>query len=950
MRNGVARLQNRFYRGLDRRYFVRILKGADMKKPRQLAGRPGLKTKPQGGGSQMDSNHGKKATQGVSDQIAAGRQYVQKHGASAVLSIIRRCVAPAPLGKLAVQFHDVKTESRGVREQRTPLELKAWFTEQGAIVQPDKEQQPLLVLDLGRDNRKRKEHVLSRQLLFLDHDERAPSVDRYVELLEPLGLAFVAHQSWSHTEDAPRTHGLLFLAEPIVYSADRDVDVVRHEQNFIGGVFAELLDAELDSSHWTPGRAVYAGNRPSEAAPARRVVGQDGGGLRWDALLQDLGYEPPVDLQLGPPRDDDEDHPLPTADELRGKHPDSDRLERFKTYLSTCAPCVEGMKPDGAGAHLLYIMRAGIRGLLLDKGVVVDTVFNSPWNRRCKDKKGGKFPWTLSQLVHKADDAEKDNFDKPPGWLLIERDEEEEEDEDKVDDFSHLHITQEFIATFGDDVRYLTDLGQWAAWTGSHWHIGGDSDVRQKLSTICNKMAKEALSRGERGARAANREAAESGEGEEDSKGDCAEAKRIRRNAAATAKSLRDGTLIGKVLLKLAQEPTLRKMRSDFDQDEMLLACPNLTVDLRDGGKEWKPRREDYLTQCASVDPDFKMPIPTWERVQSIAFRRTRVENEEVQARYDAAEHTKYINRCLGFALTGSLAEHALFIWHGAGENFKGTQLNTVNSILGPAYCATLNRTTITKQLHGEKHSQDIATREYKRMVITDEIDNTGAELDVGRIKQLVSSDPVYARGMRENDRPIAWRAKIFSPQNVPATIKNPGRNIERRLHYVPFCVPSREQADDFIPHIDQKLRAERPGILALLIRSAREWNMNFKENGQGLRPPEWVIYGSREFIRNGDLIKAFFDDLYVADPKGRIKPKDLHDAYKNYMFHEHGVRFDDCHNSDAFGKLMRSGSYPVEAKTVNGKKYYVGIRLNDIAARKAEQKRKDDARDAETA
>lgn len=85
----------------------------------------------------------------------------------------------------------------------------------------------------------------------------------------------------------------------------------------------------------------------------------------------------------------------------------------------------------------------------------------------------------------------------------------------------------------------------------------------------------------------------------------------------------------------------------------------------------------------------------------------------------------------------------------------------------------------------------------------------------------------------------------------------------------------------------------------------------------------------------NGDVIRAFFDAQYVADPKGRIKPKDLHDAYKNYMFQEHGVRFEDCASATDFGTLMRSGRYPVEVKKINGVKYYAGVRLNDIAAKK---------------
>ena len=138
------------------------------------------------------------------------------------------------------------------------------------------------------------------------------------------------------------------------------------------------------------------------------------------------------------------------------------------------------------------------------------------------------------------------------------------------------------MAAYGADCLHLTDLGTWATWTGSHWQLGGDSEVRQKLSMVCNQLAKVAVQRGEIAARLAQKEAEANGV-----EGECPEAKRIRAKAAATAKSLRDGTLIGKVLLKLAQEPTIRKMRSDFDQDEMLLACPNLTVDLRDGGKEF---------------------------------------------------------------------------------------------------------------------------------------------------------------------------------------------------------------------------------------------------------------------------------------------------------------------------------------------------------------------------
>lgn len=902
-----------------------------------------------------NDNHGKNTTQGVSAQIAAGRQVVRDRGASTILSIIRRCVAPAPLGTLAVQLHDDQREITGRIEQRTPAQLQAWFTEQGALVQPDKDQQSLIVLDIGRDARKRKEDVQSRQILFLDHDKQAPAVDKYVELLGPLGLAFIAHQSWSHTDEAPRTHGLIFLAEPIVFSADRTVDDVRLEQAFIGGVFAELLDADLDAIHGTAGRIIYAGNRPSETAPARRVVGQDGGGLRWDHLIQGLGYEAPVDLQLEPP-DDEEKGPLPTIEELTARHPEPERLERFKTYLSTCAPCVPQMKPDGAGAQCLRVMRAGIRGLLLDADTVVDTVLESSWNRKCSDGKGQRYPWKASELQHKATRAADDDFDKPPGWLLIERDEKEGKDP-KFDrtDYSDLGIARRIVAEAGDDIRVVrmtTDSGdttyRWFVWNGKHWRPDSIDSVIVGTTTRISAEIEEGMAKCDEDAEAAK--ADKDIAAEKDAQKHKANLKKIRDSVVA-------GRRITSIRLVLQTQEPIQAERKVFDADPMLLGCPSCTVDLRTGKKRM-PRREDYITMSCAVDPaDTSAGAAVWKRF--LFATQGGKEGTRDPRNQDAEARVKYLQRILGYSITGLRSTHAYFVWKGAGEanggNGKGTVLTTLQKHVGGDYIGSLTLPNVVEHKDAlTQHPTGLKANERKRMVIVGEVREKACTLD-DRVKELASEDPIPARGMGKDMGVIEWDGKLFFQSQYVVRVKDPTQDAWQRranaMHWrvnMPKALP--------LENPGEQLAKEAPAILRWLIDGAVAWYANrhkplkFKDDVSSMQPHETLddpfatpVSVRCETIKDlayCDNLQAFLIDCSTTDAEAQVEAGAFYAAYERWAKAE-GFRDEEILKSNVLGRSIRDKNYGLtsERDRNHTRTFYKGRRLNDLgphAARRA--------------
>jgi hypothetical protein len=134
-----------------------------------------------------------------------------------------------------------------------------------------------------------------------------------------------------------------------------------------------------------------------------------------------------------------------------------------------------------------------------------------------------------------------------------------------------------------------------------------------------------------------------------------------------------------KGMLDLAKsEPDIPILPDVFDADTWLLNCINGTLDLRTG--TLRPHAQsDYLTKLCPVEFNPAATCPTWERSLSEVFNCSE-------------SLIGYLQRLVGYFLTGLTTEHALPILWGTGANGKSTLVGAIFDLLGADYSGKASR------------------------------------------------------------------------------------------------------------------------------------------------------------------------------------------------------------------------------------------------------------------
>ena len=248
-----------------------------------------------------------------------------------------------------------------------------------------------------------------------------------------------------------------------------------------------------------------------------------------------------------------------------------------------------------------------------------------------------------------------------------------------------------------------------------------------------------------------------------------------------------------------------------WDADPWLLNTPDGVVDLRTGQR--RPHRaEDYQTKITAVGPGGDCP-----RFLAFLDRITGGDGELVA----------YLQRVLGYALTGLTREHALFFGYGTGANGKSVLLSTVSGLLGD-YHKSAPIETFTAS-NADRHPTDLASLRGARLVTATETEEGRRWAESG-IKQLTGGDTVAARFMRQDFFEYRPAFKLIIAGNHKPSLRSVDEAIRRQFHLIPFAVtipPEERDAD-----LAEKLKAEWPGILAWLVEGCLEWQT------EGLRPP----------------------------------------------------------------------------------------------------------------
>lgn len=278
------------------------------------------------------------------------------------------------------------------------------------------------------------------------------------------------------------------------------------------------------------------------------------------------------------------------------------------------------------------------------------------------------------------------------------------------------------------------------------------------------------------------------------------------------------------------------------------------------------------------------------------------------------AELQDYLQRVAGYALTGSVEEHALFFFYGKGGNGKSVLINTLGRIVGDYQVVAPSTTFTEKKVEG--HPTDLASLHGARLVVVNET-SEGKYWDEVRIKSVTGGDSITARHIAKDFFSFRSSWKLFISGNNKPSIRNVDAAMMRRIHMI--CFEFSVDPQNIDKRLEEKLWAERNGILAWALKGCLEW-----QRLGGLFPPQKVIEDTKEYFREEDVILNWLEERCVLDPGAKAEVGKLFCdweswARKNGEFPGSKKLFSQKLSARNFAK-SRSG----EA----GARHFIGIKL----------------------
>jgi len=371
-------------------------------------------------------------------------------------------------------------------------------------------------------------------------------------------------------------------------------------------------------------------------------------------------------------------------------------------------------------------------------------------------------------------------------------------------------------------------LRKWWAWDERRWPLDETGQVE--------RLAKEAVAK-------IYAEAAQSPSDED------------RKAIAKWAQRSESRDRIRAMIDLAASEPGVPIRTEELDQDPWLLTTLNGTVGLRDG-KLRGHDPEDLLTRLVPTEfkPDVRSEL--WER----ALERV-LPDPEVRA---------FIQRAVGYSLTGEIGEQVLFLLWGAGANGKTTFIETLLGLLGDFAVKTPAETLLAKRDTGIPN--DVAKLRGARFIAAVEAEE-GRRLAEARVKELTGGDTVAARFMRGEWFTFRLQGKLWLASNHRPVVRGTDHAMWRRIRLIPFTVTIPEEERD--PHLGEKLRAEHVGILSWAVEGCLAWQRD------GLCAPEAVRVATDDYRAEQDVLGGFLSESCVVGEAFRVASADLYRAYK---------------------------------------------------------------------
>jgi putative DNA primase/helicase len=290
---------------------------------------------------------------------------------------------------------------------------------------------------------------------------------------------------------------------------------------------------------------------------------------------------------------------------------------------------------------------------------------------------------------------------------------------------------------------------------------------------------------------------------------------------------------IDAIIKELKSLPGIRAALDDFDRHPHLLAARNGVINLRTG--ELLPH-DPSLLLTRRIDLNYRpgLPAPRWEQFLREVFP-------------DQHAMPGYLQRVVGYGITGETGEQIFVVNYGTGANGKSIWSDVLTTIFEAI--TTITPFSTFEARRGDGVPNDLAALAGARLVIAPE-GNQGKLMDEALLKRVTGQDKITARFLRREFFEYRPQFLLLMATNYRPAFKGQDEGLWRRVKLIEWRRYFRPEERD--QNLQEKLMAEAEGILAWAVAGAVAWY-----NG-GLQEPAEITSVTEDYRKQSDVLVDF--------------------------------------------------------------------------------------------
>jgi P4 family phage/plasmid primase-like protien len=394
------------------------------------------------------------------------------------------------------------------------------------------------------------------------------------------------------------------------------------------------------------------------------------------------------------------------------------------------------------------------------------------------------------------------------------------------------------IDTYQSVVRYTEGLG-WFYWDGNYWKPDME---RLEIQELAKRIA--AVVAGEVRLHIGN-----------DSR---------QSELISWAKQTKSVARIGNMISSANSDGRIKKPVEQWDSDPNLIGVKNGVVDLKTG--ELLTGRPDLdITRRAAVSYTPGLTNVRWDQFLDFVTRGDK-------------EYQDWLQRAIGYTLTGLNNQDVLFLVYGPAGSGKNTFVETIFNALGKNGYSWMLDSNVLVASDGKKNSTDeyhMAELRGRRMIWIDELPE-GDRLKENQVKKMTGSATLSARSPGEKPFTFESKGKMWITTNHRPIITDEA--MWRRIRTIPIMnIP--ERPDPSLKEYLSDPEGGLPAVFSWAVEGAIKYLSSSERDPLG-----WcrVVKDASEIYRkNEDRIGSFLAEEIVANEGGSLPLNDLFQTYR---------------------------------------------------------------------